>query len=99
MPGCNNYINITMVMLIGYFNCFRLCGIADGVFTFENLCGAVAFRFNDYQEVRGMKIVNVTLTSKTKNISGWGYVDPATGELTLYGSDESDRYISASQYI
>ena len=69
---------------------------ADGVFTFENLCGAVAFRFNDYQELRGMKIVNVTLTSKTKNISGWGFVDPATGELTLYGSDESDRYISVS---
>ena len=69
---------------------------AEGVFTFENLCGAVAFRFNDYQELRGMKIVNVTLTSKTKNISGWGYVDPATGELTLYGSDESDRYISVN---
>ena len=70
---------------------------AEGVFTFENLCGAVAFRFNDYQELRGMKIVNVTLTSKTKNISGWGYVDPAKeGELTLYGSDESDRYISVN---
>ena len=61
---------------------------AEGVFTFKNLCGAVAFRFNDYQELRGMKIVNVTLTSKTKNISGWGYVDPDTGEITLYGSDE-----------
>ena len=69
---------------------------AEGVFTFKNLCGAVAFRFNDYQELRGMKIVNVTLTSKTKNISGWGYVDPDTGEITLYGSDESDRYISVS---
>ena len=43
-----------------------------------------------------MKITNVTLTSKTMNISGWGYVDPATGELTLYGSDESDRYISVN---
>ena len=69
---------------------------ADGVFTFKNLCGAVAFRFNDYQELRGMKITNVTLTSKTMNISGWGYVDPATGELTLHGSDESDRYISVN---
>lgn len=69
---------------------------AEGVFTFENLCGAVAFRFNDYQELRGMKITNVTLTSKSMNISGWGYVDPATGELTLYGSDESDRYISVN---
>ena len=67
-----------------------------GEFVFQNLCGAVAFRFNDYQELRGMKITNVTLTSKTMNISGWGYVDPATGELTLYGSDESDRYISVS---
>ena len=64
-----------------------------GVFQFNNLCAAVMCRFNDYQELRGMKIVNVTLTSKTKNISGWGYVDPATGEITLYGSDESDRYI------
>ena len=69
---------------------------ADGVFTFKNLCGAVAFRFNDYQELRGMKITNVTLTSKTMNISGWGYVEPATGELTLHGSDESDRYISVN---
>ena len=69
---------------------------AEGVFTFENLCGAVAFRFNDYQELRGMKITNVTLTSKSVNISGWGYVDPATGEITLYGSDESDRYISVN---
>ena len=68
----------------------------EGVFTFENLCGAVAFRFNDYQELRGMKITNVTLTSKSVNISGWGYVDPATGELTLNGSDESDRYISVN---
>lgn len=67
-----------------------------GEFVFQNLCGAVAFRFNDYQELRGMKITNVTLTSKTMNISGWGYVDPATGELTLHGSDESDRYISVS---
>ena len=71
-------------------------GTSEGVFTFENLCGAVAFRFNDYQELRGMKITNVTLTSKSMNISGWGYVDPATGELTLYGSDESDRYISVN---
>ncbi len=69
---------------------------SEGVFTFENLCGAVAFRFNDYQELRGMKITNVTLTSKSMNISGWGYVDPATGEITLYGSDESDRYISVN---
>ena len=69
---------------------------AEGVFTFENLCGAVAFRFNDYQELRGMKITNVTLTSKSVNISGWGYVDPATGELTLHGADESDKYISVN---
>lgn len=67
-----------------------------GEFVFQNLCGAVAFRFNDYQELRGMKITNVTLTSKSKAISGWGYVDPATGELTLHGSDESDRYISVN---
>ena len=68
----------------------------SGEFVFQNLCGAVAFRFNDYQELRGMKITNVTLTSKTMNISGWGYVDPTTGELTLHGSDESDRYISVN---
>ena len=69
---------------------------AEGVFTFENLCGAVAFRFNDYQELRGMKITNVTLTSKSKAISGWGYVDPATGELSLHGADESDMSISVN---
>lgn len=69
---------------------------SEGEFTFENLCGAVAFRFNDYQELRGMKIANVTITSKSKAISGWGYVDPETGELTLFGSDESDRYISVN---
>ena len=68
----------------------------EGVFTFQNLCGAVAFRFNDYQELRGMKITNVTLTSKSKAISGWGYVDPATGDLSLHGADESDMYISVN---
>ena len=68
----------------------------EGVFTFQNLCGAVAFRFNDYQELRGMKITNVTLTSKTINISGWGYVNPETGELTLHGVDDSDKYISVN---
>lgn len=64
----------------------------EGVFEFQNLCGAVAFRFNDYQELRGMKIANVTITSKSKAISGWGYVDPETGELTLDTSTDPKRY-------
>ena len=66
---------------------------SEGVFTFENLCGAVAFRFNDYQELRGMKIVSVKVTSANNYISGCGIVDPETGVLSLSGTDDAQKTI------
>lgn len=54
-----------------------------GKFAFENLCGIVSFCFNDYQELRGMKITSVKITSASKYISGVATLDPATGSFTL----------------
>lgn len=68
----------------------------EGVFEFNNLCGAVAFRFNDYQELRGMKIVSVKLTSANNYISGFGTVDPQTGELVLSGTEDAQKSITIS---
>ena len=68
----------------------------EGFFNFVNLCGAVMFRFNDYQELRGMKISNVTITSKDNYISGMGTIDPATGELTLSGTDDKQKVITVN---
>ena len=64
-----------------------------GVFQFNNLCAAVMFRFNDYQELRGMKIVSVKITSANNYISGFGTVDPETGVLTLSGTDDAQKTI------
>ena len=52
-----------------------------GVFEFENLCGIVSFRFNDYQELRGMKIQSVKISSASKYISGVATLDPADGSI------------------
>ena len=54
-----------------------------GKFSFENLCGVVSFRFNDYQELRGMKITSVKIASASKYISGVATLDPADGSFTL----------------
>lgn len=64
-----------------------------GVFQFNNLCAAVMFRFNDYQELRGMKIVSVKVTSANNYISGCGTVDPETGVLSLSGTDDAQKTI------
>lgn len=64
-----------------------------GVFQFNNLCAAVMFRFNDYQELRGMKIVSVKITSANNYISGCGTVDPETGVLTLSGTEDAQKTI------
>ena len=68
----------------------------EGHFNFTNLCGAVMFRFNDYQELRGMKISNVTITSKSNYISGVGTIDPATGKLTLSGTEDYQKTITVN---
>jgi len=68
-----------------------------GKFSFENLCGVVSFRFNDYQELRGMKITSVKIASASKYISGVATLDPATGSFTLAAENtenpESDKAI------
>ena len=54
-----------------------------GVFTFNNLCGIVSFRFNDYQELRGMKIQSVKISSASKYISGVATLNPADGSIAF----------------
>lgn len=68
----------------------------DGVFEFKSLCGAVMFNFNDYQELRSMKITGVTITSENNYISGWATVDPETEELTLHGTEPKQKTISVN---
>ena len=68
----------------------------DGVFEFKSLCGAVMFNFNDYQELRDMKITGVTITSENNYISGWATVDPETEELTLQGTEPKQKTISVN---
>ena len=72
-----------------------------GKFTFENLCGVVSFRFNDYQELRGMKIQSVKITSASKYISGVATLDPENGSFTLAAESttnpDGDKEISVSR--
>ena len=63
-------------------------GDDTGKFVFDNLCGVVSFRFNDYQELRGMKITSVKITSASKYISGVATLDPADGSFTLAAENE-----------
>ena len=63
-------------------------GDDTGKFVFDNLCGVVSFRFNDYQELRGMKITSVKITSASKYISGVATLDPADGSFTLAPENE-----------
>ena len=63
---------------------------AEGVFSFQNLCGAVSFSFNDYQELRDMQIVSVEISSKTKYISGCASFDPEAEKLELEYEAETE---------
>ena len=58
-------------------------GEEAGRFAFDNLCGVVSFRFNDYQELRGMKITSVKIASASKYISGVATLNPEDGTFTL----------------
>ena len=69
---------------------------AEGVFTFQNLCGAVSFSFNDYQEMRSMKIVSVQISSKSNYISGTALLNPADGTFTLTGETDVEKTITVS---
>ena len=61
-----------------------------GEFNFNNLCGAVSFRFNDYQEMRDMKIISVKITSSSKSIIGIGTFDVDGKKLTLEDNPSTD---------
>ena len=69
---------------------------AEGVFTFQNLCGAVSFSFNDYQEMRNMKIVSVKISSKENYISGSALLNPEDGTFTLSGEKDVEKTITIS---
>ena len=69
---------------------------AEGVFTFQNLCGAVSFSFNDYQEMRNMKIVSVKISSKENYISGSALLNPEDGTFTLSGEKDVEKTITVS---
>ena len=68
----------------------------EGVFTFQNLCGAVSFSFNDYQEMRNMKIVSVKISSKENYISGSALLNPEDGTFTLSGEKDVEKTITVS---
>ena len=78
-------------------------GDDTGKFVFDNLCGVVSFRFNDYQELRGMKITSVKITSASKYISGVATLDPADGSFTLAAENEdtpdADKEILVSREV
>ena len=78
-------------------------GDDTGKFVFDNLCGVVSFRFNDYQELRGMKITSVKITSASKYISGVATLDPANGSFTLAPENEdtpdADKEIVVSREV
>ena len=69
---------------------------AEGVFTFQNLCGAVSFSFNDYQEMRNMKIVSVKISSKDNYISGSALLNPKDSTFTLSGEKDVEKTITIS---
>lgn len=68
----------------------------EGVFAFQNLCGAVMFRFNDYQEMREMKIVSLTVSSKENYIVGSAVLNPEDGTFTMSGESDAQKEISIS---
>ena len=68
----------------------------EGVFNFQNLCGAVSFSFNDYQEMRDMKIKSVKITSKENYISGTALLNPEDGTFTLSGEKDVEKTITVT---
>lgn len=68
----------------------------EGIFAFQNLCGAVMFRFNDYQEMRDMKIVSVTISSKENYIAGNAVLNPEDGTFAMSGEIDAQKEISIS---
>ena len=69
---------------------------AEGVFEFQNLCGAVSFSFNDYQEMRDMKITSVKISSKDNYISGTALLNPEDGSFELTGEKDVEKTITVS---
>ena len=67
---------------------------SEGVFNFQNLCGAVSFNFNDYQEMRSMEIISVQIASKSNYISGTALVNPADETFTLTGEKDIEKTIT-----
>ena len=61
-------------------------------FQFQNLCGGVILRLNDYQG-RGIKISTVKITAD-KYISGTMLVNPADGTVTLTGISDEQKSIT-----
>ena len=66
----------------------------DDSFQFQNLCGAVNLRLNDYQG-RGIRIASVKITTD-KYISGTMLINPADGSITLSGSSDAEKSITVN---
>ncbi|MGI6313592.1 MAG: hypothetical protein ACOXZI_04615 [Candidatus Cryptobacteroides sp.] len=76
-----NATNVTLFPLWA-----RESNVEEGYFQFNNICGGLSLRLNDYQGF-GMKITSVEIVSASMSISGRATLDTATGELTLSGTD------------
>lgn len=54
----------------------------DDSFTFNNVCGAVLFQFNDYQGLQ-LSLQSLEIKSKNNFVSGYALLNPETGAVAL----------------
>ncbi|MBO7070964.1 MAG: hypothetical protein J6W09_06700 [Bacteroidales bacterium] len=66
-------------------------------FQFQNLCGAVNLRLNDYQG-HGIRIASVKITTD-KYISGTMLVNPADGTVTLIGTSDAQKSFTVNSSV
>lgn len=66
-------------------------------FQFQNLCGAINLKLNDYQG-RGIRVASVKITAD-KYISGTMLVNPSDGTLTLSGTSDAQKSITVKSSV
>lgn len=67
-------------------------GDKKGMFVFNNLCGALSFSFSDLP----VSVASVTISSKTRYISGLCMLDPLTGEMEFVNENSSKESLEKS---
>ena len=90
--GENNEITLADNSIVPHLPLYA--SSTDDSFQFQNLCGAVNLRLNDYQG-RGIRIASVKITTD-KYISGTMLINPADGSITLSGSSDAEKSITVN---